>query len=577
MKKIFFAVLALAGLAACSTDEVVSRPEGAVIGFDTFVNNTTRVATDLTSENLTNFGVYGSVVNSSNQQGMIFTNQEVTGSKDNGYSYSPVQYWIADASYDFVAFAPYDGAKWEYDPNPADNNEYADDVDAYNGVLSFDNAAAKGEQDLLFASAERTTGTLDATPEKVGFTFGHLLSKVAFKFTNMFTDGNITLNVYDVKVTNAAANGTIAVTNGVTETWNAADDYIRTFGLATADTSNLLANNGGNFTTEHFYFIPAQRAYNIQFKVDVTQAGVLLQTYEHSVTANISIEKGKSYSISANLTPENVNPDPNEQLYPIEFKVDDVEDWTNADVALEAVTVADAASLEAAVANGGDIRLTGDITLSGDELNVATGKNVNLDLNGKTLTVNALDPIENNGKMTIANGKVVANYGEDTRRCIYNYGEMTINGVEFVQTYDKKGAAINNAGKMIINDAIVDAVFYSIWNSGPNAELTINGGNYTTTNNVDVRDEWAYAVVCRNGAKMTINGGSFVGNHGVIAAEGGEVVLNGGTYHCTATYTGNSDWTLYAADGGSIRYNAAACKVTSANPSGATYGNVTTL
>ena len=166
----------------------------------------------------------------------------------------------------------------------------------------------------------------------------------------------------------------------------------------------------------------------------------------------------------------------------------------------------------------GDIRLTEDITLSGDELNVASGNNVNLDLNGKTLTVSALDPIKNNGKMTIANGKVVANYGENTRRCIYNYGEMTINGVEFVQTYDQKGAAINNEGKMIINDATVNAVFYSIWNSGANAELTINGGTYTTTNNVDLRDTWAYAVLCRNGAKMTINGGSFVGNHGAIAA-----------------------------------------------------------
>lgn len=570
MKKIFFAVLALAGLAACSTDEVVSRPQGAAIGFDSFVNNTTRVATDLTSANLANFGVYGSVVNRSNQQGMIFTNQKVTGSKDNGYSYSPVQYWIADASYDFVAFAPYqtgDDATWTYAP--------AGKKDAYNGELSFDNAAAEGEQDLLFASNARTTGTLDATPEKVGFTFGHLLSKVAFKFTNMFTDGNITLNVYDVKVTNAAAKGTIAVADGATETWNATGDYTRTFGLATADASNLLTNGGGSITTEHFYFIPAQRNYNIQFKVDVTQAGVLLQTYAHNVTANINIEKGKSYSISANLTPENVNPDPNEQLYPIEFKVNDVEDWTNADVALEAVTVADAASLKTAVDNGGDILLTGDITLSGDELNVAAGKNVNLDLNGKTLTVNALDPISNNGKMTIVNGKVVANYGENTRRCIYNHGEMTINGVEFVQTYDKKGAAINNEGKMTINDATVDAVFYSIWNSGANAELTINGGTYTTTNNVALRDTWAYTVTCLKGAKMTINGGSFKGNHGVIAAEGGEVVLKGGTYHCTATYTGNSDWTLYAADGGSIRYDAAACTVTSANPSGATYGNVT--
>ena len=156
-------------------------------------------------------------------------------------------------------------------------------------------------------------------------------------------------------------------------------------------------------------------------------------------------------------------------------------------------------------------------------------------------------------------------------------GEMTINGVEFVQTYDKKGAAINNEGKMIINDATVNAVYYSIWNSGANTELIINGGTYTTTNNVALRDTWAYAVICRAGAKMTINGGSFKGNHGVIAAEGGEVTLNGGTYHCTATYTGNSDWTLYAEDGGSIRYNAEACTVTSANPNGAIYGNVRTF
>ena len=446
MKKIFFAVLALAGLAACSTDEVVSRPEGAAIGFDSFVDHTTRAAEDLTFSNLVDFGVYGTVAKSADKA-LIFTNTKVTKT-DGVFTYSPAQYWVADATYTFTAFAPATDPQWDYKP--------ADDEDAYNGVLSFDNAAAKGEQDLLFASAERAIGPITSTPDKVGFTFGHLLSKVAFNYKNNFTDGNITLNVYDVKVTNAAAEGTIAVTNGVTGDWTTKDNYLRTFGLAAADASNLLANGGGNITTEYFYFIPAQRQYNVQFKVDVIQAGIHLATYQHNVTANINFEKGKSYSINAVLTPDNVNP--NEQLYPIEFTVVKVEDWVNADVALEATTVADASELATAVANGGDIRLTENITLSGDELNVATGKNVNLDLNGKTLTVSALDPIENNGKMTIANGKVVANYGEDTRRCIYNYGEMTINGVEFVQTYDKKGAAINNAGKMIINDATVDAV-----------------------------------------------------------------------------------------------------------------------
>ena len=569
MKKILFAAAAVVALASCATDEVVSRPENKVaIEMTAFVDNATRVATDINVNNLADFGVYGTVAKGGSQA-LIFGNTKV--SNTNGtFTYSPAQYWVEDANYTFSAFAPYTDAQWAYTPTNSD---------AHNGTLSFDNAAALGEQDLIFASTARTTdATLTAAPAKVNFTFGHLLSKVAFKYTNSFTDGNITLNVYDVKINNAAATGTVALTNGAIGAWAGDGNYARSFGLATAAAENLLANGGGTFTTEHFYLIPVEREYNITFKVDLIQSGVLLKTYAHTVTTTINLEKGKSYSINAALTPENVNPDPTQQLYPIEFDVVAVEDWVNADVALEATTVSTATELAAAVAEGGNIALNANITLTGTELNVAAGKKVNLDLNGKTLTVNALDPIKNNGVMTIANGKVAAAYGENTRRCIYNYGEMTINGVEFVQTYDEKGAAINNEGKMIINDATVDAVYYSIWNSGANTELTINGGTYTTTNNVALRDTWAYAVICRAGAKMTINGGTFTGNHGVIAAEGGEVVLNGGTYHCTATYTGNSDWTLYAEGAGSsIRYNAAECTVTSANPNGAIYGNVTTF
>ena len=566
MKKIFFAVLALAGLAACSTDEVVSRPEGAVIGFDNaFVENSTR-ANDLTAGNF-DFGVYGSVINSKGEKGMIFTNQEVA--KDG--TYSPLQYWIAGATYNFVAFAPYTDAQWKYTPTVA--------TAAENGTLTFDNTGAN--QDLLFATANKTTAaTLTATPGKVGFTFDHVLSRVRFTFTNGFTSGgNIKLLVTNVHITDAYKEGEMAVP---AKTWavkagnkNLDIDFYDVLKAENSKEADARLAEGMTSSTEHFYLIPAEASYEVTFTVALYQAGVLVDTYSRTATLSYNMQPGYSYDIKATLNPSNTSDEG--EIFPIEFQVTGVNGWTNADVALVAVTVADASALATAVANGGDIRLTENITLSGDELNVATGKNVNLDLNGKTLTVSALDPIMNEGKMTIANGKVVANYGENTRRCIYNYGEMTINGVEFVQTYDKKGAAINNAGKMTINDATVDAVFYSIWNSGANAELTINGGNYTTTNNVALRDTWAYAVTCRDGAKMTINGGSFVGNHGVIAAEGGEVVLNGGTYHCTATYTGNSDWTLYAADGGSIRYNAAACTVTSANPSGATYGNVTTL
>lgn len=557
MKKLFIAILGAAAVAACSQEMTLETPKGAVIGFDNvFVENSTRAAADLTKGNF-DFGVYGTVANASGN-GLIFTNQPVAADG----TYSPVQYWVANATYTFTAYAPLTGAKWTYAPAKNTSSE------AYNGTLSFNNAAAEGEQDLIFAAAESTTpATIESAPEKVGLTFGHLLSKIAFKFTNIFTDKNISLNVYGVQINNAAAEGTLQVVDGATQSWTGTGDYVRAFGAAEASKDAALAN-AASLTTEHFYLIPVEREYEITFNVGLYQAGVLLNTYEHKIYATLNLEKGKSYSLNASLAAENVNPE--NQLYPIEFKVADVEDWVETTVEAEATTVATAGDLAAAVAAGGDVRLTADITLTASELNVAADKEVNVELNGKTLTVNSLDPIKNNGKMTISNGKVEAADGENTRRCIYNYGEMVIDGVEFVQTYDQKGAAINNEGKLTINNATVNAVYYSVWCSGADSETVINGGTFTTTNNVELRDTWAYAVLAQNGAKLTINGGAFTGNHGVIAAYGANslVTVNGGAFNCTATYTGNSDWVFYTEGGATIKYDESECTITSANPSG---------
>ena len=316
MTKLFIAILGVAAFAACSQEMTLETPKGAAIAFDNaFVNNSTR-ATDITKATLNDFGVYGSVEKGT-QQGLIFNNQEVEKS-GNAYSYSPAQYWIADAQYDFVAIAPYTDAKWSYAT-----------TDAKKGTISFDNAEAQGEQDLLFAYTKpaKTAATITATPAKVGFTFSHILSKVAFSFKNTFTDGKISLKVYDVKINNTAASGSVAVANDVVGAWEGTNDYIRAFGPATADTVAKI-ENGKNLTTEYFYLIPVSRTYEIEFKVDIYQAGVKLDTYEHSIKTPIDLEKGKSYSLNADLAPNNVNP--NSQLYPIEFQVDAVTGWTPA-------------------------------------------------------------------------------------------------------------------------------------------------------------------------------------------------------------------------------------------------------
>ena len=318
MKKIFIAILAVAGLAACSQDMTLETPKGAAIAFDNaFVNNSTRVATDITVGNLKDFGVYGSVVNNQGQQGLIFNNQEVTKGTD-GYSYSPAQYWIADAQYDFVAIAPYTDAKWAYTT-----------TDAKNGTLSFNNENAAANQDLLFASAARTTQDITSKPDAVSFTFNHLLSRVKFTFVNGFAAGsNITLKITDVHITNTYKSGTIAITNGaVAATWTAATDNTNILDVDFNDAgTEFLAANGGSASTEHHYLIPAQASYNITFNVELKQAGVSVGNYSRTATVNaLNLQKGQSYELKATLNQSNTSNQG--EIYPIEFSVNSVENW----------------------------------------------------------------------------------------------------------------------------------------------------------------------------------------------------------------------------------------------------------
>ncbi len=326
MKKIFIAVLAVAALASCSQEYVVVEQPKAAIGFDTFVENSTRAAADITSDNISNFGVYGSVTNGQGQKGVIFSNEEVR-KNGNLFTYSPVQYWIEGSAYKFLAIAPFDAAKWTYATTATNAVE--------NGTIAFDNAAALASQDLLFAAAAKTTpAPLTDDPGKVGFTFGHVLSRVAFTFTNSFAENsNITLKVHNVAINNTAATGTLPVVDSATGTWTNDGNYAINFGAQTLAAAPELDENGGANTTEHFYLIPAMRTYNITFQVTMFQAGVQGQTFTHEITKEIDFAKGGNYSLNIALDQGNVNPDA--QLYPIEFTVTDVTVWTDPATGVE--------------------------------------------------------------------------------------------------------------------------------------------------------------------------------------------------------------------------------------------------
>lgn len=490
-------MFAVAALAACTSEQTIVAPQNEAIGFDTFVDNSTR-AEDITTNNIANFGVYGTVTKGNNSA-LIFDNTKVAGSKDSGYTYSPAQYWIAAAKYDFLAFAPYqdgEGATWTYDPTK--------------GTFSFNNETAAADQDVVYAYQTKTTeNELNANnTQAVEFTFKHILSKVAFSFTNTFTDGNTTLSVYNVKINNTAETGTMAIDdNGVDAAWVGAGDLIVPFGDEATAVNTLQAKalaNGKELKLDHHYVIPAEREYIITFDVDLYQAGVYLATYNHTIESTINFAKNGNYVLSVKLAPESIDPD--NELYPIEFTVNEVEDWRdNGSVALtEPVEVATADALKAAIAAGENVKLAADITLAEPVL-VKDVTSV-IDLNGFDLVAATTDAIVVEGANLTINGdgdvKAATNNASSANAIWVKYGNVVING----------GNYYVGADNALRNDCIyLGAASLKAEAANYPSSITINGGTFEAK--VYEADQyWVLNVqddFYRAGSKIVVYGGSY--------------------------------------------------------------------
>lgn len=298
MKKfLFLGIAATAMFASCTKDEMVEMNPQNAIGFETFVDKSTRV-TDVTTDNLTAFWVYGW---RSTEQ--IFNAQEVTANKG-ACTYSPIQYWVGGYNYTFEAIAP-----------ESDNKSVT--FNAANGASTI-TFVSDSETDLIYAKGGKdltSTTNLTATPGAVGLEFNHLLSRVKFSFVNGFpANSDVTLTVTDVQIDNAGTTATYTTSNG---TWGATTvPGVVTF--ASDDVEDIAGMQSAE--TEHKYLIPADiKAYTVTFTVKMTQGGVT-DTFDHTVTLStdeLLLVAGNSYNLTATLNKDNINPDGD--LFPIEF------------------------------------------------------------------------------------------------------------------------------------------------------------------------------------------------------------------------------------------------------------------
>lgn len=186
----------------------------------------------------------------------------------------------------------------------------------------------------------------------------------------------------------------------------------------------------------------------------------------------------------------------------------------------------DATSLATAVANGGTVQMTNDITAS-----ITVVNNTILDLNGFTLT-NSTDTdtitVKSGASFTLEDTST-AQTGTVTNTsngyaAIFNNGTTTIESgtVTRANTDDNTYYTIVNHGTMSITGGTISA-------TGSTISSLVENGYYSYNSNGDSRTGYVPSV---NSAQPTliISGGTFKGGRYLKNDDGGDLTITGGTF-----------------------------------------------
>ena len=286
-------MMALAALAACSNEEIVSFDKGEAIGFgNPFVENSTRAAIDASysgTKELTSFKVYGTVTGNGNTI-LLYNGNEVVGKVGDAVwgCTGDEQYWVPNCSYKFYAIA---------DATSVSPTDAMPTTITYN-----ENTTANG--DLLLATVEDTTDP-QAGPSKgnpVKFTFTHLLSKAHFTFKKgEYNNTRYTFTVKNIKFTDAYKSGVYNI-NIAAGTWGSQNNkgelsFGNLEGNITRDNAatGLQSANARQFVPATY---TASNPLTISFDVVMMLDGKELSTVNH--TKKFPAEGGADYTFAKN-------------------------------------------------------------------------------------------------------------------------------------------------------------------------------------------------------------------------------------------------------------------------------------
>ena len=316
MKKFILSAAILATLASCNYNNTIATNYEAIQFGNAFVENNVRAAVDpsYTDTTLKSFNVYGTVNGANDNPVAIFNGEAVSGvvGKDNVWTCTKTQYWIAGAEYNFAAVV---------DANNVNLGE-----NLLPKTLEY---TASGQKDLLYArSKENIVGKVSGN-ELVEFQFAHLLSKVKFTVNNSTAVSDYKYTVRDITISDAYATGVYTIGNATP--WTGDGTYPTVFGnianvtCVSNDTKSGVVGSGVECEKEKF-LIPGKTTLNVEFTVDLYYDNSLMNSTPYTgnnakvVTIDGGLRPGYAYNITLALGLEN----------PIQFTVETAPGWTDA-------------------------------------------------------------------------------------------------------------------------------------------------------------------------------------------------------------------------------------------------------
>lgn len=244
MKRLIYTTIALAAVTiGCTKSNIVDVPEAqkTPIAFDTY-NGRVPVtkATEITQSTISEIQVYGFHTpangtvsyTSTYMDPVVWRPYDETAEEWSDWRYSPLSYWPASGTLEFVAH----GTNTPRAESGAGNLVPVDG--SYANFTYTVPTAAADQEDLIAGHVAATS----ATSDKVTFTMSHLLSRIGFTLMTLGTGSDVTINTIELHgnfINTGAVN--LATTTPAINT----DDY--------DEDSNYITNSYSLFSSGEFF------------------------------------------------------------------------------------------------------------------------------------------------------------------------------------------------------------------------------------------------------------------------------------------------------------------------------------